>query len=96
MTEQDGEFTPRERGLMIGYGYGEAFAGDPFDLKPLVEERDPDAYPSGVVSIVQTRLSKSGNEALENDLLFWSGFRGGVASWLVDQGITRDTPRPQS
>jgi hypothetical protein len=34
--------------------------------------------------------------AIEDPELFWTGFRAGVASWLVDQGIAVDTARPNS
>ena len=82
---RENEYSPR--GMLSGYAYAEAFRGDPFDLKPLVDGE----IPRSTIEAVTAQLGESDDP--EDPTLFWDGFRRGIAGWLVDQGITKDTPR---
>ena len=80
---QANEWTPRERGLVMGYEYARGYEGDPRDLKPIAD-KGPD---EDTRRAVQAILVES--DDLENPTLFWGGFSHGVAGFLVEQGITK-------
>lgn len=81
------EFTPRERGLMMGYEWASAYNGDPLDLKPVAGgEIDDDTR-----ATIQALLVES--DDIENPQRFWGGFSHGVGAYLVVQGITKATER---
>lgn len=76
------EFTPRERGLLMGNKYAELYDGDPFDLKPVADgDIDDDLREKVSAFLVES-------DDIENPTQFWEGFSHGVAAFLVDQGIT--------
>ena len=74
------EFTPRERGILVGQKWAESYEGDPADLRPSAD------------GVIATDLRKE-IEAMvvESDDLettaFWGGFAHGVRAYLVEQGV---------
>jgi hypothetical protein len=82
----------RDLGQSIGYAFADVSEGDPVDLKPLVDQELSD---STVEAVKELFIGPEGLEdEIKDPVLFWDGFRAGVAAWLLDQGITKDTPRP--
>ena len=74
------EFTPRERGILVGQKWAESYEGDPGDLRPTAD---------GVIATdlrqkIEALLVES--DDIENPTAFWGGFAHGVRAYLVEQG----------
>lgn len=83
---QRNEFTPRDRGLLIGNRWAAGFDGDLYELRPIAEGEIPDE----LRDLIQAQLVEW--DDIENPKAFWGGFSHGVAAHLVDNGITVDPP----
>jgi hypothetical protein len=74
------EFTPRERGILVGQKWAESYEGDPGDLRPTAD---------GVIAAdlrkeIEAMLDESDDV---ETTAFWSGFAHGVRAYLVEQGV---------
>jgi hypothetical protein len=83
MSERN-EFTPRERGLMIGHTWARMYEGDPADLRSIAGgETTPD-----IREAVESLLVES--DDIENPTVFWEGFAHGVRARLAELGLRQE------
>lgn len=75
---------PYELGWKDGYEFASEYTGDLEDLKPL-EQMSPEVRVE-VIELLSDFAANSGT------YLSWAGFRAGLVSYLVDQGITASPP----
>src|SRR5947209_185849 len=62
------EWTPRERGLMIGHAWAKGYDGDLADLKPTAEGEISDDTRAAITAMLVE------SDDLENPTRFWGGF----------------------
>lgn len=73
------EFSPRERGLLIGHKWAESYDGDAADLQRVAEGEIPADLREGIVALLVE------SDDIENPTAFWEGFAHGVRAFIVEQ-----------
>ena len=77
---QRNEWSPRERGLVIGYRFAESGVADLAEILAAVERTIAD----DVREAVAAQLVEP--DDIENPTMFWTGFTYGVRAYVVEQG----------